>query len=318
VLLTVLVLPGLVLLLAMGWWFAGAPSTQGGERDTPQARVGTVVPTYDDAAPDAGHCVGWRRSVMGGDWERARTIEQCLRILALDDRAAAVADAKRLRAWDLPMDSAADLALLVATLAHFATDAEANGYLVQLGLADGAGLWPDEAEWRAEPALSVQDKLLRRGRLLAFDVETGFWPNRHDLLLAELAALAGPPLSNARFAEEAPPPDNPDGLPYRLSATLDGRDYAIEASDYSDWYDLAAVLQLLDRMAMEAGMPQRFVPLPTGDQTAQVLVAPADAIATAVRDGQLAITDADGALATGRAAEAAFRQRLRQPAAVAP
>lgn len=317
--LALLVLPGVLLLAGIALWWNGLPEDAAAAREAAADADGAAraraaeqaLAALPDLPPPAGGCAGWRRSLAGGDWRRAADVEACLRALAVADRAAAVAQARALRDWHLPMDGAADLALLVASLARFATDAEADAYLEQLGLVAGDSAPADAGDGQGRPALSIQDKLLRRGRVLAFDVETGFWPNHHDGLLTELAELAGPPLSAARFTEDAPPPDNPDDLPYRLTATLDGRTRTVQAKDYGDWFDVDAVLRLLDQLAADAGAAQRFVPLPTNDQTALVLVVPADALATALADGLVAIGAHDGALSTGKAAEAEFLARLR-------
>ncbi len=171
--------------------------------------------------------------------------------------------------------------------------------------------------------------LVSSGPVHCFDVETGQVPNEHDRLLFELAELAGPPLSNALFAESPPPYDLgegkwlvggrevdrlPDGLaegdPYRLSGYLDGRAYAADAQDFGDWYDLDQVLGLLNAMAIDRAAATRLVVLPTGDQTACVLAAPRTAILAGVSSGLLELGNSDGARAAGQSFEAAVLEKL--------
>lgn len=91
------------------------------------------------------------------------------------------------------------------------------------------------------------------------------FPNRHDRLLTRLAHLARPDLDGARFWQHAPsqeqaygPPrhvrrgpvvlsmPNPTPANYVLGVELDGQRFEVEARSLGDWYDLDAVVGMLN------------------------------------------------------------------------
>ncbi|HOX47190.1 MAG TPA: hypothetical protein PK668_26585 [Myxococcota bacterium] len=152
-------------------------------------------------------------------------------------------------------------------------------------------------------AVSVRQALEAAGRVHSFDTETGQFPNEHDGLLAALAALAGPPLSAAAF-EEVPPPDpEGGGRPYVLRGYLGGKRYTVSAEDLGDWYDVDAVLVLLEAMLRDQGSSVRLVPLPTGDQTASILAAEGAALERARAEGLIQLGEADEGRSRGKAFE---------------
>jgi hypothetical protein len=160
-------------------------------------------------------------------------------------------------------------------------------------LPDGFALEPGSEQ----NVTTARDVLFAAERLHDFDVETDAFPNEHDALLVELARMAGQELSDVRFEEVAPDPDAPrdeegaGGAPYLLRAYANGQRYSLEATDYGDWYDLEAVLGLLNSLSRERGSSVRFLPLFTGDQTASIAVGKHDALAQLVKDRLLAVED---------------------------
>lgn len=156
----------------------------------------------------------------------------------------------------------------------------------------GAAPPPD----RDTPADSAAALLRRRGYLHRFDVETGTFPNEHQVLLETLAQLVSPDLDGVLFEEE-PPKTGPDGEKldpdggYTLVAYASGKRYRVPAQDKGDWYDLEAVLGLLNTLARAETVEARFVALRTEGQTAEVLGAPPSAIEAAVREGLVEIAD---------------------------
>ncbi len=160
-------------------------------------------------------------------------------------------------------------------------------------LPDGFAIGPGEGE----DATTARDVLRAAGRLQDFDVETDEFPNEHDALLAELAAMTGQALSDVYFEEVAPDPEGPRDeedsakTPYLLRAYANGQRYSLEATDYGDWYDLEAVVGLLNSLLRERGSSVRSLPLYTGDQWASVAVGKRDSLARLVKDGLLAVED---------------------------
>jgi hypothetical protein len=256
-----------------------------------------------------------RAALQEGEHRASRDLFVGLRALATRDWAAAHALAATLESGPA---TEPDLTDLVRSLRRFASRAEVEAAVRPVGTlraAAGPESWITPAELLAE-----------RGSAHWFDVETGMYPNEHDGLLAELAALAGPPLSEVVFAELAPPLEGaadptswaadvvvtdggevlrpPDaGGSYRLFAWTGTERFEVAAQDLGDWYDLGAVLGLLNTLARALGQEVRYVTLPTGDQTAIVLAAPGPALQAAVADGLLRLEGAGAAEAEGKAFE---------------
>ncbi|MEA5123617.1 hypothetical protein [Xanthomonas floridensis] len=190
-----------------------------------------------------------------------------------------------------PAVSAADLAAMRQTLAGL-------GFHRVAGLAD--------ARFEAADATSV---LAASGYIHGFDAETGQFPNAHDSLLRTLAPLVQPALDGAVFEEQAP--DQESG-PYRLVAYLDGKRYHMLARNLDDWYDIDAVLRLLNAMLADRARAERFASLHTNDQIAWVVGAPQSALQAAFKAGVLQPGDAGGAEQQGKAFEHAVMQELKQ------
>jgi hypothetical protein len=169
---------------------------------------------------------------------------------------------------------------------------------------------------RVDPALPPDDEyfdaddyLVRAGHAHWFDVETGTFPNEHDTLLRELAALAAPSLDGVVFEEVAPGIDDEGGV-YVLRAYVDGRMIETKAQNLGDWYDVDAVLRLLDAVVDARKAPERFVPLDTEDQTLTIVAARPDVLRAALAEGLIASGDARAAEALGKDFEATVRSRL--------
>jgi hypothetical protein len=265
-----------------------------------------------------------QEELAAGNRTAAYNLERCLRGLAASDRAAARARAATMLEWEL---GDTRLAEVVPALARFADSDELAAHLTAIGLlrpGDGLG------ESR-EPPISAAEVLMVAGRVHGFDVETDQYPNEHDGLMAKLTDIAGPPLDEAVFEEDAPPYETYDGtwlvgyrvyseLPpgrregeaYRLRGYLGGLRYATEAQEMGDWYDVQQVLGMLNAMAIGAGSDLRFVTLPTTGQAAYVLAAPKPAIMAAVAEGLLRVDRADAATIAGKEFEERALQHLSE------
>jgi hypothetical protein len=207
-----------------------------------------------------------------------------------------------------------------------APDAALAGRLRESGL-----LWRrplDDRNQSPPQGASAAEILTATGPVHCFDVETGQYPNEHDGLLYDLAELAGPPLVEAVFEEEPPPieikqgrwlykgqemtslpPGARPGRPYVLRAYLAGQVYETDAQDLGDWYDLDQVLALLNAVAAYRQSDVRLTTLPTGDQTACAIAAPAKVLRAAVQSGLLNVDAAGKAAEAGKGFE---EQVLRQ------
>lgn len=162
---------------------------------------------------------------------------------------------------------------------------DAEAALVRCGLLEP----PGRPDLLAHPIRVLRE----HAATVRFDPETDMYPNRYDALMARLAARA-PGLDRLVFEEVPPPcdddePTSPDQLPdaYRLRVWDGDRCWELAAGDPSDWYDVDAVVGLLDTVARDLGSPYRFFPLPEENGYAEVLIAPADALDRAVAEGLL-------------------------------
>ncbi|RDZ27741.1 hypothetical protein [Lysobacter silvisoli] len=164
-----------------------------------------------------------------------------------------------------------------------------------------------DADPSALEGADVVSVLMAAGYAHWFDVETGQFPNAHDSLLRELAALVRPSLSGVVFEEIAPEDD--EG-PYQLVAYADGKIYRTRAENQGDWYDVDAVLRLLDTLLQARKSADRFLPLGTGDQTLIVVGGPRAAIDAALAQKLLTPGDPAESERAGKAFEAQVLEQL--------
>lgn len=167
---------------------------------------------------------------------------------------------------------------------------------------------PDDDSLTGDDAASL---LVRHRRGVWFDVETGMWPNEHDALARDFADALAPALDGASFSEVAPGLDD-DATPYQVAATLGGRRYRVAAQNHGDWYDVDAIVGLLNTMLRDRGDPQRLLVLATEDQTAIVVAGPASALIAAVGEGLLAPASPEQAMTLGKAFEARAMRALQE------
>ncbi len=151
-------------------------------------------------------------------------------------------------------------------------------------------------------ATTADDLLVEAGHGYWFDVETGTFPNEHDSLLRSLADTVRPALDGVVFEEIAPDIDAEDGS-YVLRAYVDGQMLETTAENLGDWYDVDAVLRLLDAALLERRSDQRFVLLETMDQTATIVGGKADVLRAALDAGLITSGDPKAAEALGKAFE---------------
>ncbi|HEY0635082.1 MAG TPA: hypothetical protein VGE00_06860 [Gammaproteobacteria bacterium] len=260
--------------------------------------------------PINGSCVGWRRGLAKGNEENTLQVQKCLRALAISQRSKAVEQARQLSSWQLKQ---LELRELVNTLVAFPEEGQMKAYLDQLGVLIQTNA-DDSAAASDEPPLTPRDYLLQQGRVYGFDVETGMFPNRHDELLAALAQLSESELRAAKFSEIAPPDYDAEDEPYTLIGIIGDKRYEMTAENYGDWYDLDAVLALLNQMSNENGLADRFITLPTDDQTALVLVISTDALTSLTKQQLLTISAAELAYVHGKTAEQAVLDSIEKGA----
>ncbi len=150
-------------------------------------------------------------------------------------------------------------------------------------------------------------------RFASFDVETGTTPNRHDRLLLDLAqASAGrlrPEAAHERYVTTQPDADTGD---YTVQF-IHGRSlYRFRPEDLGDWYDLDAVLAAIHRALADAGIAERFVPLASEGQVAELVFANPERLRAAAAELGLELTDdADAARRAGQEFEDEVSRSLK-------
>jgi hypothetical protein len=261
---------------------------------------------------------GEAASLLGICLEKARTLD---RYRCLDKLAALDWEKARQASRDIPDTESPDWLELRAALRAFASGPELSAKLQAL-----AAIEPKSAPRYPEllPSAHPRIALAAHDKIHSFDVETGSFPNEHDVLLLQLSVLAGAELRNVIFEEVAPRVDSqqmpgvasttraPDFVraPYRLRAYRDGMRYEVTARNLGDWYDLEAVLGLLNALLRDARSELRYVALATRDQMADVIVGRMALIEDAVRSGWLRPGALDSARAEGTAAEKRVFEQL--------
>ena len=142
-----------------------------------------------------------------------------------------------------------------------------------------------------------------------FDTETGMYPNEHDSLMRALAERVSPALDDAVF-EEIPPASDAEDAPYLLRAYVGGQRYSVRADNLGDWYDVSAVLRLMNRMLSDLGREERLVVLASGGQDVVAVGAPQSVLDAAFAQGVLRSGAPMEAIESGKAFEREVRDAL--------
>ena len=242
-----------------------------------------------------------------GGWEYTSETHDCLRNLAYEDWSKARYEATHIATWGI---AGPNLDELIHTLTHYDSADAVRETLHSRGLLNGDGN-PDVLEYYGEEwkPLTGSDWLLKAGNQHWFDAETGMYPNEHDALLYELAGLFGDAMAAATFAETAPPWDSEE--PYVLRASLGDREWNRPAENFGDWYDVGAVLDLINEMAADIGSPDRIMPLATYDQTVTVIVGPGESLIAAAAERLVVPASASAGMERGKAFEEEIRRQYR-------
>ncbi|MGC4119935.1 MAG: hypothetical protein QM765_36230 [Myxococcales bacterium] len=286
-------------------------------RDEPEAgagrkKTGTLEDLLSDGAPLSELLAKAPRAEVEAALQRcvkAKASEygaaRCLSQLASLDRAKAVEAAKALPP-SRPGDALAEVAV---ALVKFPEKGALETRLAELGFTAVPGAENEPGE---EEPIAVKAVLTRLGRLTSFDTETDRFPNEHDGLMADLATLVRPALDGVAFEEIAPEESRMDDDPYVLRAYLDGSRYELSAANNGDWYDLNAVLGLMNALLAARKSDARLVTLPTGDQTAAVLGGPEKGIRALAEAGLVTAESPSAGMRNGKQFEKQVLEQLRK------
>jgi len=263
-----------------------------------------------EAAPsslEGASCAILPSEIEFGSWEHRSQTLTCLRELAFENWDKARSEAAHIATWGI---ANTDLDELTATLTRYDSADAVRTTLEAYGLLNGKGQpWILEYYGEDWNPLTGSDWLIKAGNQFSFDAETGTHPNNHDALLYELAELFGDTFDDATFAETAPHWDSEE--PYQLDATLNDLKWTRQAANYGDWYDVSAVLDLVNEMAADMDALDRIMPLETGDQTVTVIVGPGQSLVSAAAEGLIRPAGAESSRERGKAFEDEIMRRYR-------
>ena len=124
------------------------------------------------------------------------------------------------------------------------------------------------------------EEMALAGRLRQYSSGATLSPVRHDRLLFQMAELAGPALHEVVFEELAPQ----DIGPYVLRAYARGKRWSVDATDYSDAFDMRQTVGLLNVVLAELGSELRYMAITSGTYTGWAL-GPKAGLTTAVAEG---------------------------------
>jgi len=286
-------------IVLMGLALSGCDESANEEAE-PAAKQKSVV---SEAPPAKGMCAGWRNSLEKG--RHVGDVESCLRQKALANRPEAVEEAKEMMDWKIKETDFSQLKPLIAALSKYPEAGSLRRYLKTQSLLPND---PDKYS-RLDQALTASDYIRELGNIHWFDAETGMFPNHHDYLLKEVAALSD--LKNTDFTEVPPSDYGAEDEPYVLKATVNGKAYQKKAGNYGDWYDVGAVLMLLNEIAVDQSRQSRFVTLQTGDQTAIIWVVENNTLNSLLDQGLVRLSPEELSMKTGKAFEAKVKKQLR-------
>lgn len=232
-----------------------------------------------------------------------------LRELAKVDRPMAVEKAKVLQAWTIEDSLDADVLSLVNTLVAFPRVGQLEDFLTQHGVSSRDDHAAELADVTGGDCLTPADYLLRYGRVIRFDPETGSFPVNHDHLCKALIKHSSGNIRHAIFDEVPPREYGNKDMPYHVIGKLNGRRYCVEAQNLGDYYDVWSVLRLLNAMAILNEVEDRFVVLPSDDQAVNVLLLTSALAETLIEKGIFPLAKAHRVLLEPGQAEVVLANR---------
>lgn len=276
--------------------------------DAPETPAAPAAPTKPaQSSMEGATCAVVTSEEDANSWGSNYELVRCLRELAYEDWPQARAEAKHIAGWSIdhaPLREVTNALTSYESSAAVGADLEARGLLG----GPGAEYFEEYTDENWQP-VTVNDWLRMSGYCYEFDAETGTYPNNHDYLLQSLAQMFGEPLDSAVFVEVAPE-DWKSEEPYQLRATLGERSWEREMANYGDWYDVQAVLNMLNGIAVDIGVSKRVMALQTYDQYVTVIVGPGEALLDAANDGLLDPAVARDSMDRGKAFEDEVREQL--------
>ncbi len=161
---------------------------------------------------------------------------------------------------------------------------------------------------------SLYSALVLEGIVVMFDAETSTIPCRHDRLILDFANA-----SKGKFTPQWPVEywhsknEEDFDAPYTVQFVLENRLYRTGAENYGDWYDVEAIVRLINFALETTGRPERFITEQSGGQIASFIFAdPFTFVPIARRYGLPLSTDPAEAMRKGLEFEERVINQLRE------
>ena len=198
---------------------------------------------------------------------------------------AAIAEALLATGGDGARDAAVGLADRLDASSKMRILWQANGLsaekvadqVVETGLIDRAAYLKALQEIRESPhhdpnsPIYLESALTQAGVGLAFDVETGELPCRHDLLLLDFAQASQGVFKPQAVSQQWHRRDREAEEDYTLQFIFAGRLYRAKLRNFGDWYDAGRLVTAINLALEGTGEEERFVALESEGQVAWFL-----------------------------------------------
>jgi len=270
--------------------------------DFPKKKTATLAlePAQDDIM-DLMNAVAKDKALLN-DKEVAVHMMKVLDKNGITDKYEAQQFATTLKDMDKPVFEAAVSSIKSAELRNMVSEyyklekktvAENNDYLIKNGLITTQVTQEQLNKRKTDEDIfysddSIYSILDLAGISYNFDVEPGVYPADHDTLLLDLTKRSAGKIRGVKAYQQSKFDDKDETSEIHLIAVYKNKAYILIPEDLGDWYDMEAFSLLLDAIAKDSGLKEKFVPVETGDQTAWYIFGEPQKVQKLVDDYKLA------------------------------
>lgn len=126
-----------------------------------------------------------------------------------------------------------------------------------------------EKETKNAPTFFAMEVMEKQNVLISFDTETDFVPVNYDGLFEKFASKTNGAFKDVLFYMETKESEN--NFKYTITIVTNKSAYITIFADDEDWYNMALVENLLERILKDINSENKFVPVTTGDQNSMYI-----------------------------------------------